>query len=53
MTVRIAAKLHPLRYNLGIVLLNEKEYNNANRFRYWRRKVRNHNGFGLFLYKFS
>ena len=27
--------------------------NNANRFRYRRRKVRNHNGFGLFLYKFS
>ena len=26
--------------------------NNANRFRYRRRKVRNHSGFGLFLYKF-
>ena len=27
--------------------------NIANRFRYRRRKVRNHNGFGLFLCKFS
>ena len=26
--------------------------NNAHRFRYRRRKVRNYNGFGLFLYKF-
>ena len=26
--------------------------NNANRFRYRRRKVRNHNGFGLFLCEF-
>jgi len=26
--------------------------NIANRFRYRRRKVRNHNGFGLFLYEF-
>ena len=27
--------------------------NNANRFRYRGRKVRNHSGFGLFLYEFS
>ena len=27
--------------------------NNANRFRYRSRKVRNHSGFGLFLYEFS
>ena len=33
--------------------IKDAQPNNANRFRYRRRKVRNHSGFGLFLYKFS
>ena len=43
-----------LRYSVATLLTNPASAtNNANRFRYRRRKVRNHNGFGVLLCHFS